>query len=219
MATEVSKPQGLRERKKRRRRQVILDAAFQLFSEQGYDATTITQIAEAADLAPSTVFAYFPTKLEIMFSMLDTVVESARATLLNRSNGVSAVDAIVSWVEEDVRAIDAPYTPAMSEIPRIVAGSSELQDERRIRIARVEDLFAKLFADDIGGDPDGIQARVMAAVALRGMKGVWKDWYRKHGENPALDMSDVCALTGDYLRRALTATSAVIDALPAAPNA
>ncbi|MET7361620.1 TetR family transcriptional regulator [Streptomyces sp. NPDC005562] len=59
---------GLRERKKARTKAAIQREAVRLFREHGYSATTIEQIAEAAEVAPSTVFRYFATKQDLVFS-------------------------------------------------------------------------------------------------------------------------------------------------------
>ena len=59
---------GLRERKKRDRRRRIEDVAIDLFVRQGFDATTIEQIAAAADIAPRTFFSYFATKDDLVLA-------------------------------------------------------------------------------------------------------------------------------------------------------
>ncbi|MFJ5560048.1 TetR/AcrR family transcriptional regulator [Streptomyces sp. NPDC093250] len=65
---EAARHLGLRERKKLKTRRAIRDATYALIKEQGYDATTVEQIADRAEVSQSTVFRYFPAKEDIVLT-------------------------------------------------------------------------------------------------------------------------------------------------------
>lgn len=76
----MSSDPGRRERKKRGTRQRLLDAAVALFAAQGYEATTMDEIAESADFSRATVFNFFPRKSDLVLAWF----EDRRAELASR---------------------------------------------------------------------------------------------------------------------------------------
>ena len=92
-------PEGLRERKKQRTREQIVEAAMRLFAERGYHATTIADIAQAADVAPRTFFSYFPSKEAVVFHNVDGDLDGLASTLRERLPGETAFDALRRWID------------------------------------------------------------------------------------------------------------------------
>lgn len=83
---------GLRERKKAKTRAAIQHEALRLFRAQGYEATTIEQIADAAEVSPSTFFRYFPTKEAVVLTDdLDPLILEAIRTQPPELGPVTAV--------------------------------------------------------------------------------------------------------------------------------
>src|ERR687893_2815726 len=91
-------PQGLRERKKQRTREQIVEAAMRLFSERGYHATTIADIAEAAEIAPRTFFSYFPSKEAVVFHDVDRTLDGLAGALRDRLPGETTFDALRRFI-------------------------------------------------------------------------------------------------------------------------
>jgi AcrR family transcriptional regulator len=68
---------GLREVKRERTRRLIADKAFELFSDNGFGRTTVEQIAAAAEVGPSTLYRYFPTKETLVLEFVDECLAEA----------------------------------------------------------------------------------------------------------------------------------------------
>jgi len=214
MSTTDKSPVGLRERKKRRTRETIVAVATRLFVERGYDETTTAQIAEAAEVSSSTFFTYFPTKADVVFSLFDALIESADRRVLGRPAGEQATDAIVSWIADDLPEVEAPYVELIEATDQLLASNSELNAQQRLRSALFEDVLAAAFARDLDEPADGVRARVLAAIAWRGMIDVWNVWHATHAAHEPDDLKELCRIKADYVRRALEAGLQGIELLP-----
>jgi AcrR family transcriptional regulator len=209
---------GLRERKKLRTRATIIDVAFKLFAEQGYHETTLVQIAEMAEISPSTFFNYFPAKVDIVFGVIDAITESARTRIEMRDPAEPTVTTIVSWVREDLLEVERPYFEVLRLLPIVAESVPELVAEQRLRLALLEDVFAQGFAAELSEPADGMKARVMSAIAVRGMTEVWLAWYEHHMSDATFDPTELVAIKAEFLEKALNAGLAAIQTLPAPPE-
>jgi AcrR family transcriptional regulator len=143
-------PRGsLRERKKRETRARIVHAARALFQEQGFEATTVDQIAEAANVSRQTCFNYFHEKSAILTLLGDAMEE----TFQERIEEVRALDAPTGerlaalLVGSAERLLESPDLSRLL-LMETVATRRDL-DDRRSRTARMHDGIASLLRDGI----------------------------------------------------------------------
>ncbi|MFJ4522305.1 TetR/AcrR family transcriptional regulator [Streptomyces sp. NPDC088810] len=165
---------GLRERKKIKTREAIRAATYALVEEQGYDATTIEQIADRAEVSPSTVFRYFPTKEDIVLTdeYDPLLLEELRA----RPAGESWMDS-VRYVMH--KAIDA----MMAEDPEVARVRAHLAVQvPAVRSRMVESMWETgrllrvALAERSGLAPDSLDVRVYATALVGGLMEVTMTW-------------------------------------------
>ena len=85
---------GLRERKKQRTRAELIEAAVDLCTRQGYEATTVDQIAAVADVSPRTFSRYFATKDAVVLASIDGIVEVVAGHLARQPKDINHLDAL-----------------------------------------------------------------------------------------------------------------------------
>jgi AcrR family transcriptional regulator len=154
---------GLRERSKARRRAAIIRAAYELFAERGYDATTVADIAEAAEVAPRTVAMYFPAKQDIALSRFTDGVASLSAELRDRHPGETLHDVFGRWL---LTSQNEPEDRDMYRLARrMFAANPDLGALRTARMAAAIREGAAMIAAETGGPADAIGARIAAAAA------------------------------------------------------
>jgi len=163
----ISTRPGLRERKKRQTRDTIARVALELFAERGYDETTLAEIADAADVSPRTIFAYFDSKEEILFCDAPAQLDELKDALAHRPEGSTTIDAM----RDLLSSMPPPDELAMLR-KQIVSTDPTLKLKMRARVAELEPVLVESFAKDLGSDPDDVRALLIAASATAAFTAV-----------------------------------------------
>jgi AcrR family transcriptional regulator len=153
---------GLRERSKARRRAAIVRAGLELFAERGYDATTVADIAAAAEVAPRTVAMYFPSKQDIAMSRFNKSVEELTAALRARRPGERVTEVVERWLRTEEPGADRELKELALRMFRV---NPELNALRMARMAEAAAEGAEVLAGDIGVAPGDVGPRIAAAAA------------------------------------------------------
>src|SRR6516164_1432257 len=98
---ELEATDGRRSRKKRQTRLAIEDAALSLFVEQGFEATTVEEITERADVSTTTFFRYFPSKAEVLLSDHGQQLPALHQAILDRPATEGDLVAVRRAVQEE----------------------------------------------------------------------------------------------------------------------
>lgn len=168
----------LRERNKERVRDALIDAAFELFASEGFEATTIDAIAEKAGVARRTFFRYFPSKEAVLFPDREARLSAFRDHLQTDLGPVEAVRRGMLQLADD-------YTKRKKRVvrqQRIIASSGVTLAYDFERDQEWEQAVAELLGDR-KGESEAVRRRArLAAGALLGVsRVVLRDWYESDG--------------------------------------
>jgi len=160
---------GLRERKKQQTRQAIHEAAMKLFAERGFEATTIADIAEAADISPRTFYSYFSAKEEAIFQKFDMAFEEFSRAMRERPPGTTALEALRTWIEDSIQDYaPSPETMRLEAKLRRESPAVAACDLRHVRM--FEERLAEAVAEDLDEAPDALRPRLVAAAAMAALQ-------------------------------------------------
>jgi len=155
---------GLRERKKAKTRAAIQRHALQLFREQGYEATTVEQIAEAAEVSPSTFFRYFGTKEEVaLYDDFDPLIIAAFEA---QPAELSPAQATRRAFRQVFASVPAEETEQQWERGRLILAVPELRMRMLDQVAEAVQLFAELVARRVGRRADEFAVRTYAGAMI-----------------------------------------------------
>jgi AcrR family transcriptional regulator len=175
---------GLRERKKQRTKASIQREALRLFKKRGYDETTIEDIAEAADISPSTFFNYFPSKEDVViYDEYDPQVFAALMADTGRPLGQSILDAIEAMAGIFESDRDAIYERAKLslEVPELRARTWE-------ELEKAQRQFAAVMAVRMGRDAQDFEVRVVALALVGAAFEAALEWVNTGGRGSMLSL-------------------------------
>jgi AcrR family transcriptional regulator len=184
-ATGQERPDGLRERKKAKTRAAIRDHALRLFRENGYQRTTVEQIAAAAEVSPSTFFRYFPTKEDVVLQDdMDTRMIEALERQAADLSPLSAVrgavrDAFASYTDADLDVIGETSALSMT-VPEIRARATD-------EFTRTIGVIAEALAKRAGRSADDLAVRTAAGAIVGVMMGLTLPWEDKPSGRKAIE--------------------------------
>lgn len=157
---------GLRERNRARTYAEITEAALDLFERQGFDATTVDQIAAAAGVSPATFFRYFATKEDVLFTDETASAAELVATVARRADrSTSSVSALTDPIVAFAEAMPGPTSPNSRRLTQLVMTTPSLAPRSlRIRLRWERDVAAQLAREDELAAPKLLHTAVASAA-------------------------------------------------------
>jgi AcrR family transcriptional regulator len=197
---------GLREQKKEQTRNRLIQTAWSLASDRGFDHVTVAEIAREAEVSEATLFNYFRTKEDLFYAPLESYGDQLIDAVRTRAGGTSALTAVRDFLLQD-RGLLGPLEPNEKEARaqlqvrmRVINDSPSLLIREQRAFARYTEELAALLAAEDGGDP------VTAAVVGHALIGVHRSLV-SHVRRRVLDgvsLRRIAAEVRDYGGRAFS---------------
>lgn len=174
MKKVVEAASGLRERKKARTREAIIDAALDLFSRKGFDATTIEDIAAAADVSPRTFFRYFDSKVDLVMARNEAHGDKIGPLVVARPASEGPLEALRQVMQLTLCELLAD--PSVVRELQVMISTPTLRNRAREHFYEEEAELVSAFAARLGTDDADLTANVMAAAAASTIWAVIERW-------------------------------------------
>jgi AcrR family transcriptional regulator len=178
-------PTGLRERKKQKTKEAIQREAMRLFQEHGYEETTIEEIAEAADISPSTFFNYFPTKEDVvLYDRYDPII----ASYMLARPGEEPPSVVMNHMFEALGVILDRDRDIILARARMALKVPALRARFWEELERARDMVSGILAARTGRDTDDFETRVVSMVLIAAAFEAVQEWLQRGGRDNMLDL-------------------------------
>ena len=163
-------------------RERLVVAAVDLFTEQGYDATTVAQIAERAGVTKSTFFRHFPDKRELLVAGQETLSRLLSEGIAEAPADASPLEAVAAGLQRASTAMGPMNREIAPRLKAAVAASAELQERDALKsVSLAAAMTAALIARGVP-DPTAALASELGVLAFKRGYAAWSD-----GDRPSDD--------------------------------
>jgi AcrR family transcriptional regulator len=165
----MSQDVGLRELKKQRSRELIAATARRLFIERGFEEVPVAEIARAAEVSEATVFNYFPTKENLLYSGLEAFEEELLSAVRERQPGVSVLAAFGRFLSVPrglLASEDPEVVEQLAAIVHVIAESPSLLAREQQIYATYTASLAAVLAEESGAHADDVRPWIVANTLI-----------------------------------------------------
>jgi AcrR family transcriptional regulator len=179
-------PLSLRERKKQKTRERIRREAYSLFAEHGYEATTVDQIADAAEVSPSTFFRYFPTKEDVVVQ--DEYDPALAEALRARPADEPLMDAIINSLKGPMGEMLQRDREDLLLRTRISFTDPGIRARSVAEQERSEQAIAEIIAERTGRDAVDLEVKCAAAAIIAVFTALVRHWVERDGRDDLAEL-------------------------------
>jgi len=173
--------EGLRERKRRQTLQRIAEVGLRLFLAKGYEATTLEEIAAAADIARRTFFYYFKSKDDILLAYQAGFADALKAAILAESTDVSPLEAVRNAL---IRLATGFQSPQAIAIDRLMRANEALRARKQANYLQQEQAVFDALCELWPGKKRQPALRLVAMASIGAMRIAVEEWSQHDGKRP-----------------------------------
>ena len=181
--TTVDRSLPLRERKKLRTRRALAEGALRLFAEQGFDATTIDELAEEAEVSKTTFFRFFPAKEAAGIEAEAELWSAYLAALAERTFTGNVLAELQNAMVAAISGLDAGWDERYVATRRLIAAENALFHYVEWYRAAVKSQVVDCLAGKLRLEPDDLRLYVLAELVVAALSVSGRPWVRNGGRS------------------------------------
>ncbi len=183
----------MRERKKQQTRAAIQRQALRLFARQGFEATTVEEIAAAAGVSHMTFFRYFPTKEDVAF--IDDYDPLIASRIAARPAGEPIIESLRLALKEAFAQVNADERETALARTQLILRTPALRNRLWEHAGETDQLVGRAIAAHLGCEPGDLRVRITAAVCLAALTTAVLTWAETDGKQDLAEVVDRALLT------------------------